>query len=96
MFSISTEFQRKSSPIAVYIMEHGVYLVFYSIFPLFSPVLLSPLEAFLAFAQSKVPFSASHHVCTSFLLLNTHQTPRHSGRPSASLISGLFLSDLLE
>jgi hypothetical protein len=37
------------------VVEHGVYPVFYSVFPLFLPVLLSPLEAFLAFAQSKCP-----------------------------------------
>jgi hypothetical protein len=37
------------------VMEHGVYPVFYSYFPLFLPILLSPLEAFLAFAQSKRP-----------------------------------------
>jgi hypothetical protein len=37
---------------------HGTWLypVIYSDFPLFFPVLLSPLEAFLAFAQSKRPF----------------------------------------
>jgi hypothetical protein len=33
----------------------SVYPVFYSVFPLFLPVLLSPLEAFFAFAQSKRP-----------------------------------------
>jgi hypothetical protein len=44
----------------------------------------------------KALFLASHHVCASFLLLNAHQTPRHSGCPSASLISRLFLSDALE
>jgi hypothetical protein len=68
------------------VVEHGVYPVFYSDFPLILPILLSPLEAFLAFAQSKALFSASHHECASFLLLDAHQMPRHSGRPSASLI----------
>jgi hypothetical protein len=38
-----------------YVVEHGVYPVFYSVSPIFLPVLLSPLEAFLAFAQSKRP-----------------------------------------
>jgi hypothetical protein len=37
------------------VVEHGVYPVFYSDFPLFLPILLSPLEAFLAFDQSKRP-----------------------------------------
>jgi hypothetical protein len=35
------------------VVEHGVYSVFYSDFPLFLLLLLSPLEAFLAFAQLK-------------------------------------------
>jgi hypothetical protein len=77
-------------------MEHDVYPVFYSVFPLFLPVLLSPLEVFLASAQSKRLSQASHHVCASFLLLNAHQTPWYSSRPSASSTSGLFSSDLLE
>jgi hypothetical protein len=37
------------------IVEHGIYPVFYSDFLLFLPVLLSPLEALLAFAQLKYP-----------------------------------------
>jgi hypothetical protein len=78
------------------VVEHGVYPAFYSVFLLFLPILLSLSKAALAFAQSKAPFSASHHVCASFLLLNTHQTPRQSSRPLASLISKLLSSDLLE
>jgi hypothetical protein len=39
----------------VLVVEHGVYPVFYSDFPLFLLLLLSSLEAFLAFAQSKCP-----------------------------------------
>jgi hypothetical protein len=37
------------------VVEHGVYPVFYSDFLLFLLLLLSPPEAFLAFAQSKRP-----------------------------------------
>jgi hypothetical protein len=37
------------------VVEHSVYPVFYSVFPIFLSVLLGPLEAFLAFAQSKRP-----------------------------------------
>jgi hypothetical protein len=39
----------------VSVVEHGVYPVFYSVFPLFLPILLSPPEAFLVFDQSKRP-----------------------------------------
>jgi hypothetical protein len=44
-----------ASIFAVPVVEHGVYPVFYSDFPLFLPILLSPPEAFLAFNQSKRP-----------------------------------------
>jgi hypothetical protein len=37
------------------VVEHGIYPVFYSVFSTFLPVLLSPPEASLAFAQSKRP-----------------------------------------
>jgi hypothetical protein len=36
-------------------VEHGIYSVFYSVFLLFLPILLSPSEAALAFAQPKRP-----------------------------------------
>jgi mannosyl-glycoprotein endo-beta-N-acetylglucosaminidase len=57
---------------------------------------IEPSRGLPCLCSVKAPFSASHHVCASFLLLNAHQTPRHSGCPSASLISRLFSSDLLE
>jgi hypothetical protein len=47
------------------VMEHSLYPVFYSDFPLFLLILLSPLEAFLAFAQSKHP---SQHLTMCALL----------------------------
>jgi hypothetical protein len=59
-------------------MKHGVYPVFYSVFPIFLSVLLSPLEAFLAFAQSKRP-SQRLIMCA---LLSFFLTPiRRSGIP---------------
>jgi hypothetical protein len=32
------------------VVEHSIYSIFYSVFSIFLPILLSPLEAFLAFA----------------------------------------------
>jgi hypothetical protein len=56
--------------VAFGVVEYGVYSVFYSNFPLFLPILLSPSEAALAFAQSKRP---SQHltkcVLPSFFLM---------------------------
>jgi hypothetical protein len=45
------------------VVEYSIYLVFYSVFPLFLPILLSPLKAFLAFAQPKDSISVSPYVC---------------------------------
>jgi hypothetical protein len=47
------------------VMEHGIHPIFYSDFPLFLLFLLSPLEAFLAFAQSK---RSSQHLTMCALL----------------------------
>jgi hypothetical protein len=59
-------------------MEYGVYPIFYSVFPLFLPVLLSPLEVFLSFAQLKRP---SQHL-TMCALLSSFLTPiRRPGIP---------------
>jgi hypothetical protein len=52
---------------------------------------IEPSRGLSCLCSVKAPFSASHHVCTSFLLFDAYQTPWHSGHPSASLISGLFL-----
>jgi hypothetical protein len=54
---------------------------------------IEPFRGCSCFCSVKAPFSAPHHMCASFLLFNAHQTLWHSGCPSASLISGLSLSD---
>jgi hypothetical protein len=37
------------------VVEHSLYSVFYFVFSMFLPILLSFSKAFLAFAQAKVP-----------------------------------------
>jgi hypothetical protein len=60
------------------VVEHGVYPVFYSVFPIFLPILLSPPEVFLAFAQSKRPSQR----LTMSALLSLFLTPiRRPGIP---------------
>jgi hypothetical protein len=66
------------------VVEHGVYPVFYSVFSLFLPILLSPLEAFLAFAQSKRPSQR----LTKCVLLFFFLTPIR--RPSIPVVHQLF------
>jgi hypothetical protein len=57
---------------------------------------IKPSRVLSYLCSVKALFSVSHHMCASFLPLDIHQMPQHSGCPLASLISGLFLSDLLE
>jgi hypothetical protein len=68
-----------------YIVEHGIYPVFYSDFLLFLLLLLSSLEGLSCLCSVKAPFSASHHVCTSFLLLK-----RPSDAPAFRSSIGFF------
>jgi hypothetical protein len=65
-------------------------------FSLIFTYFIEPFRGCSCLCSVKAPFSASHHVCTSFLLLNVHQMPWHFGCPLASLISKHFLSDALE
>jgi hypothetical protein len=51
----------------VVVVEHGVYLVFYSDFPLFLPILLSPLEAFLPLIRINQSALLSVSPCVRFL-----------------------------
>jgi hypothetical protein len=60
------------------VVEHGIYPVFYSVFPLLLPILLSPLEVFLVFAQSKRP---SQHLTKCALLSFFLMPIRHPGIP---------------
>jgi hypothetical protein len=69
---------------ALSVVEHGVYPVFYSVFPIFLPILLSPPEVFLAFAQSKRPSQR----LTMCALLSFFLTPIR--RPSISVVHRLL------
>jgi hypothetical protein len=57
------------------VVEHGVYPVFYSDFPLFLLLLLHPLEAFLAFAQSKRPSQCLTMCALLFFFLTPIRCP---------------------
>jgi hypothetical protein len=56
---------------------HGtrLYPVFYSVFPLFFPILLSPLKAFLTFAQPKRPSQHLTMCALSFFFLTPIRRP---------------------